>query len=78
MTEKIRTLLMMLDERYEKGLVDDATYNLVNDIVQLTGVADDSNLPRTYAEIEYADVDSIEAHDGMRFDDMNYLRYMER
>lgn len=35
-------------------------------------------LPRTYAEIEYDDMDSPEAIMGSRFDDMNYLRYMER
>ena len=39
---------------------------------------EDCNLPSTYAEIEYDDFDSLEAMDGARFDDMNYLRYMER
>lgn len=35
-------------------------------------------LPETYAEIEYNDYDSEEAMMGCRFDDMNYLRYVER
>lgn len=35
-------------------------------------------LPPWYAEVEYQDFDSPEAIDGARFDDMNYLRYMER
>jgi len=37
-----------------------------------------SNLPECYAEISYEDLDSPEAVDGCRFDDMNYLRYTER
>ena len=39
---------------------------------------DDSFLPRTYAEIEYDDLDTPEAMAGCHFDDMNYLRYRER
>lgn len=39
---------------------------------------DDSFLPRTYAEIEYDNLDTSEAAEGCRFDDMNYLRYRER
>ena len=39
---------------------------------------DDSFLPRTYAEIEYNDLDTPEAMSGCHFDDMNYLRYRER
>ena len=35
-------------------------------------------LPRTYAEIEYDDMDTAEAAAGCHFDDMNYLRYRER
>lgn len=38
----------------------------------------ESQLPDTYAEIEYEDFDNPEAIDGARFDDMNYLRYTER
>lgn len=38
----------------------------------------DERLPRSYCEIEYEDMESEEAVMGARFDDMNYLRYMER
>jgi len=38
----------------------------------------DERLPRGYAEITYSDFDNAEAIDGARFDDLNYLRYMER
>lgn len=42
---------------------------------------DDDRLPKTYAELEYTseqlESDPI-AIEGTRFDDMNYLRYMER
>ena len=42
---------------------------------------DDDRLPSTYAELEYTseqlESDPI-AIEGARFDDMNYLRYMER
>ena len=37
-----------------------------------------SQIPDTYAEIEYDDLDSPEAIAGMRFDDLNFSRYMER
>jgi hypothetical protein len=39
---------------------------------------DEWGLPRTYAEIEYDDMDTAEAQLGSRFDDINFLRYMER
>jgi len=39
---------------------------------------EDVRLPEGYAEIEYDNFDSAEAIDGARFDDMNYMRYMER
>lgn len=35
-------------------------------------------LPSWYAEVEYEDLNSLEAVQGMKFDDMNYMRYMER
>lgn len=38
----------------------------------------DPRLPASYCEIEYDDMESEEAVMGARFDDMNYLRYMER
>lgn len=38
----------------------------------------DERLPASYCEIEYEDMESEEAVRGCAFDDMNYLRYMER
>ena len=38
----------------------------------------DERLPEYYAEIEYEDMDTAEAYEGSRWDDMNYTRYMER
>ncbi len=38
----------------------------------------DDRLPYSYAEIEYDDMESPEAIIGSRWDDMNYLHYMER
>ena len=38
----------------------------------------DDRLPSTYCEIEYEDMESAEAILGSRWDDMNYLHYMER
>lgn len=37
-----------------------------------------NGLPDTYAEIEYPDMESAEAIDGARFDDLNYQHYTER
>ena len=45
---------------------------------ELYGNFDTWSLPRTYAEIEYDDLDTPEALAGCHFDDMNYLRYRER
>lgn len=39
---------------------------------------EEGGLPETYAEIEYDDFENAEAIEGARWDDMNYLRYMER
>ena len=39
---------------------------------------DDGGLPETYAEVEYEDFENAEAIAGARWDDMNYMRYMER
>lgn len=39
---------------------------------------EDKRLPEHYAEIDYGDREDAEAIDGMRFDDLNYQRYMER
>lgn len=50
----------------------DAVLNLFDERVSF------SSIPDTYAEIDYGDRDDSEAADGMRFDDMNLLRYRER
>lgn len=46
--------------------------------VEIKAEEDCDFLPRTYAEIEYEDLDTPEALEGCHFDDMNYLRYRER
>lgn len=65
---------------YNSGKIDGAVYDAM--VMNADEFCEDSdeacNLPSTYAEIEYADFDSPEARDGARFDDMNFLRYMER
>jgi hypothetical protein len=38
----------------------------------------DERFPVGYAEVEYSDFDNAEARDGARFDDLNYLHYLER
>lgn len=38
----------------------------------------DDRFPVGYAEVEYDDFDDPEAIQGARFDDLNYLRYLER
>ena len=39
---------------------------------------EDERFPRGYAEIDYEDMETAEAAEGARFDDMNYLRHFER
>lgn len=39
---------------------------------------ENERFPQGYAEIEYPDMETAEAYDGARFDDMNYLRHFER
>ena len=67
-------------ELYDSGKIDGEVYDaMVMNADEFCEDSDeDCNLPSTYAEIEYDDFDSLEAMDGARFDDMNYLRYMER
>lgn len=57
------------DEAYDHAY---ALYDRLDNMVQ------ESNLPSTYAEIDYDDFEDPEAIDGARWDDMNYLHYMER
>jgi hypothetical protein len=66
---------------YDSGKIDAETYDAMIENVDIFCDEDDSDsygLPRTYAEIEYDDFDNPEAIEGARFDDRNYLRYMER
>ncbi len=69
-------------EAYNEGRVSDEVYDsmVMNASVFCDEDEDEyeGNLPSTYAEVEYSDFDSPEAINGARFDDMNYLRYMER
>lgn len=68
-------------DAYESGRVDADTYEVMVENADIFSEEDEGEcggLPRTYAEIEYDDFDNPEAIQGARFDDMNYLRYMER
>lgn len=71
-----------LTEAYEAGDIDETQYFVGIDNASIVCDDDDyrdERLPEWYAEVEYADpwTDPY-AYEGMRFDDMNYLRYMER
>lgn len=67
-------------ELYDRDKISAEVYNAMieNADVFCDDDDDEYELPSTYAEIEYNDMDSPEAIIGCRFDDMNYLRYMER
>lgn len=67
-------------ELYDRDKISAEVYNAMieNADVFCDDDDDEYGLPSTYAEIEYDDMDSPEAIMGCRFDDMNYLRYMER
>ena len=67
---------------YDKGKISAEAYDaLWLNAEEFIDEDDDDRLPKTYAEIEYTseqlESDPI-AIEGARFDDMNYLRYMER
>ena len=67
---------------YDEGKISAEAYDaLWLNAEELIDEDDDDRLPRTYAELEYTseqlESDPI-AIEGARFDDMNYLRYMER
>lgn len=63
----------------ESGCTDEEAMDKAYELCDaLDDMIRESNLPSTYAEIEYEDFDNPEAIDGTRFDDMNYLRYTER
>lgn len=70
-------------EAYNSGRVDADTYDCMIQNIDIFCDDDDEDdeccgLPSTYAEVEYDDFDDAEAIDGARWDDMNYMHYMER
>ena len=68
-------------EALNEGRIDEETYDAMvmnADIFCEDDEDDRYGLPETYAEIEYDDFDDPEAIDGARWDDMNYLHYIER
>ncbi len=67
-------------EAYNEGRISEEVYDSMVENADVFCDEDDEEygLPSTYAEIEYPDFENAEAIDGARFDDMNYLRYMER
>ena len=72
-----------LNEALEAGRISEDAYNAAVDNASIFCDDEDEddwpdNLPETYAEIEYDDFDDPEAILGARFDDLNYMRYMER
>lgn len=70
-----------LTEAYDAGRISAEAYDAGMQNIDIFCNDDDENddrFPDSYAEIEYPDIDSAEAYDGMRFDDMNYLHYFER
>lgn len=65
-------------EAYDSGRIDGEVYDSMIEIADCFCDSSSSQLPDTYAEIEYSDFDNTEAKDGARWNDMNYLHYMER
>jgi methionine synthase II (cobalamin-independent) len=67
-------------EAFNAGRISEEAYDqmLMNADIFCEDDDDRYGLPRTYAEVEYEDIDSLEAYEGSRFDDRNYLRYRER
>ena len=74
--------MMRLEQAYTSGRIDGAAYDagVINADIFCDDDEEDNRcgLPSTYAEIEYSDMDSKEAYEGCRFDDMNFMRYTER
>lgn len=67
-------------DAYSEGRISEEVYDsmVINADVFCDEDEDEGGLPSVYAEVEYDDFDNPEAIIGARFDDMNYLRYMER
>jgi hypothetical protein len=73
----------MLLDAFDSGKISAEAYDVGIQNADIFCDDDDEDdydcwIPDTYAEIEYYDFDDPEAIDGSRWDDMNYLRYMER
>ena len=78
-----REYMRRLEDAYSAGRISGEAYDA--GIMNADIFCDDdddgyllSQIPETYAEIEYEDMDSPEAILGARFDDMNLMRYLER
>lgn len=70
-----------ITEKYESSFDPDSEFNtddLFDRAVSLILDEEDSRFPHGYAEIEYADMDTAEAREGAKFDDLNFLRHFER
>ncbi len=67
-------------EAYNEGRISEEVYDSMVENADVFCDEDDEEygLPSTYAEIEYPDFENAEAIEGAKFDDMNYLHYMER
>ena len=67
---------------FNEGTVSEEAYDAMLENADVFCDDDDDDaeygLPDTYAEVEYDDFDSYEAVYGARWDDMNYLHYLER
>lgn len=73
--------LRKAQDAYDNERISAEAYDIMADNADIFCDEDDEDhgfLPRIYAEIEYDDLDTLEAAEGCRFDDMNYLRYRER
>lgn len=73
--------LRKAQKAYDNGTISAEAYDTMVENVDVFCNEDDEDygfLPRTYAEIEYDDMDTAEAAAGCHFDDMNYLKYRER
>ena len=70
--------LIGLSEELEASGQNEAADRLRNIVGMLENWTVDERLPHGYAEIEYEDFESAEAIEGAKWDDMNFMRYMER
>lgn len=76
----IQAAIRQLDDIDRLGLSledEEALQALLTYAKEESGFHDD-RLPHAYAEIDYPDMDTPEAIMGARFDDLNFMRYMER